>query len=230
MTTPKILILLTSHSQLGETGQPTGFWLEEFTSPYYAFVDGGATVTLASIQGGQPPIDPKSHEPDAQTASTERFQKDELAQSKLAQTLAVTNLNADDYDAIFLPGGHGTMWDFPDNAVLIELLQTFERSGKIISAVCHAPAALVNVKLASGEPLVQGKSVTAFTNIEEKAVALESVVPFMLETRLTQLGATFQSQEAWTAHVQADGKLITGQNPASSEPVARAVLETLQSA
>lgn len=228
MTAPNILMVLTSHSKLGDTGQPTGFWLEEFTSPYYAFVDGGAQVTVASIQGGQPPLDPKSDQPEAQTDSTKRFQQDPSAQSQLAQTLALADITADAYDAIFLPGGHGTMWDFPENKVLIDLLQTFERKGKIISAVCHAPAALVNVKDASGEPLVQGKAVTAFTNVEEEAVALETVVPFMLETRLTELGATFQACEPWAPHVQTDGSLITGQNPASSEPVAKAVLAALK--
>ena len=227
MTTPHILMVLTSHSELGDTGQPTGFWLEEFTSPYYAFIDGGAKVTLASIQGGHPPIDPKSDQPEAQTDSTQRFLQDPSAQEQLANTLAVTAVNADDYDAIFLPGGHGTMWDFPNNSCLIELIQTLDRQDKIISAVCHAPAALIHVQGASGEPLVKGKSVTAFTNIEETAVALESVVPFMLETRLADLGAQFQGGEAWSAHVETDGKLITGQNPASSEPVAQAVLKSL---
>ena len=228
MAAPRILIVLTSHDTLGNTGKPTGFWLEEFAAPYYVFSDAGATVTLASIQGGQPPIDPKSHDESAQTEATLRFQKDTAAQKNLAQTLAIADTNASDYDAIFLAGGHGTMWDFPNSSALISLIETFDQDKKAIAAVCHAPAGLVAVKTASGEPLVQGKRVTAFSNSEEKAVELEEVVPFLPETRLQELGGLYASGDDWTAFIQQDGHLITGQNPASSEPAAEAVLKFLQ--
>ena len=228
MSTPRILIVLTSHNQLGNTGHPTGFWLEEFASPYYAFMDAGATVTLASIQGGEPPIDPKSYQEDAQTETTQRFLADTTAKQALANTLSISKVDAGDYDAIFLPGGHGTMWDFPESSTLTNLIEVFDQEEKIIAAVCHAPAALVNVKVASGEPLVKDKVVTAFTDSEERAVELETVVPFMLETRLRELGAKFASGADWAPLVKQDGHLITGQNPASSEPVAKAVLQALQ--
>ena len=228
MAIPRILMVLTSHSQLGDTGQPTGFWLEEFASPYYAFLDGGAVVTLASIQGGEPPIDPKSYQDDAQTESTRRFLVDPEAKQALAHTIPINEADAGDYDAIFLPGGHGTMWDFPTSTALTHLIAAFDKDAKIIAAVCHAPAALVSVKTAAGEPLVSGKIVTAFTDSEEQAVELETVVPFMLETRLRELGAKFAGGENWAPLVQQDGHLITGQNPASSEPVATAVLDALR--
>ena len=227
MATPQILMVLTSHNELGETGKPTGFWLEEFAAPYYAFIDGGAEVTLASIQGGQPPIDPKSDQEDAQTETTHRFKSDDTAQARLASTIPIDQVSADDYDAIFLPGGHGTMWDFPTNKTLTQLIESFEEKKKIISAVCHAPAALVSVKATSGEPLVNGKTITAFTDSEEKGVGLEEVVPFMLESRLRELGGNFKTGEDWGAHVETDGRLITGQNPASSEPAAKAVLQAI---
>ncbi|MEM8504392.1 MAG: type 1 glutamine amidotransferase domain-containing protein [Cyanobacteria bacterium P01_D01_bin.1] len=228
MSTPRILMVLTSHNQLGDTSQPTGFWLEEFAGPYYTFVDAGATVTLASIQGGQPPIDPKSYAEDAQTETTRRFLVDTAAKEALANTLAIAKADAGDYDAVFLPGGHGTMWDFPTSPALTNLIEAFDEEEKLIAAVCHAPAALVTVKTASGEPLVKNKVVTAFTDSEERAVELETVVPFMLETRLRELGATFEGDQDWAAHVRQDGNLITGQNPASSEPAARAVLEAIR--
>ncbi|MEO0827571.1 MAG: type 1 glutamine amidotransferase domain-containing protein [Cyanobacteria bacterium J06635_15] len=227
MSTPRILMVLTSHNQLGNTGKPTGFWLEEFAAPYYAFVDAGAKVTLASIQGGQPPIDPKSDQDDAQTETTRRFLDDADAKQALANTMPVSKADAGDYDAIFLPGGHGTMWDFPESETLTNLIEAFDEEEKVIAAVCHAPAALVTVKTASGEPLVKGKAVTAFTDSEERGVELETVVPFMLETRLRELGANFESGADWTPMVRQDQYLITGQNPASSEPAARAVLEAL---
>lgn len=227
MPTPRILIVLTSHDTLGETGKPTGFWLEEFAAPYYLFADAEATVTLASIQGGQPPIDPKSDDEAAQTEATRRFQKDAVAQEKLAQTLAIATTKPGDYDAIFLSGGHGTMWDFPSSSALTHFIEVFDQEEKVIAAVCHAPAALVTVKTTSGEPLVKGKRVTAFTNREEKAVELEDVVPFLPETRLKELGGVFASGEDWTAFIQQDGHLITGQNPASSELAAKAVMEML---
>lgn len=228
MSTPRILMVLTSHNQLGNTGKPTGFWLEEFAGPYYTFVDAGATVTLASIQGGQPPIDPKSSAEDAQTETTRRFLADTAAKEALANTLAIAKADAGDYDTVFLTGGHGTMWDFPTSQALTNLIEAFDEEEKLIAAVCHAPAALVTVKTASGEPLVKGKVVTAFTDSEERAVELETVVPFMLETRLRELGATFEGAQDWAAHVRQADNLITGQNPASSEPAARAVLEAIR--
>lgn len=228
MSTPGILMVLTSHNQLGDTGKPTGFWLEEFAGPYYTFVDAGATVTLASIQGGQPPIDPKSYAEDAQTEMTRRFLADTAEKEALANTLAIAKADAGDYNAIFLTGGHGTMWDFPTSRALTNLIEAFDEEEKLIAAVCHAPAALVTVKTASGEPLVKGKIVTAFTDSEERGVGLETVVPFMLETRLRELGATFEGDQDWVAHIRQDSNLITGQNPASSEPAARAVLEAIR--
>lgn len=227
MTSSRILIVLTSHKELGDTGKPTGFWLEEFAAPYYTFVDAGVVVTLASIQGGQPPIDPKSHQDGAQTEITQRFLADEKAQASLAETMLVSEASADDYDAIFLAGGHGTMWDFPTSTALIRLIEAFDKSKKVIAAVCHAPAALVSVTTPSNKPLVKGKTVTAFTDNEERGVELEEVVPFMLESRLRELGAHFEGGEDWAAHIQKDGHLITGQNPASSEPAAKAVLLAL---
>ncbi len=228
MTTPRILMVLTSHKELGNTGKPTGFWLEEFAAPYYAFVDAGAAVTLASIQGGEPPIDPKSYQEDSQTETTKRFLADEHAKDALSKTLPVSEADAGDYDAIFLPGGHGTMWDFPSSSALTNLIEAFDEEEKVIAAVCHAPAALVSVKAASGEPLVKGRTVTAFTDSEEREVALEEVVPFMLETRLRELGAKFEKGEDWAAYTTQDGYLITGQNPASSELAAKAVLAALK--
>lgn len=228
MQTPRILIVLTSHDQLGDTDEKTGFWLEEFTGPYYTFLDAGAAVTLASIQGGQAPIDAKSLGEDAQTETTRRFLADDAAQQALASTLPVVKTHADDYDALFLPGGHGTMWDFPESTVLTALIEAFDRAGKIISAVCHAPAALVPAKAANGEPLVKGKQVTAFTDSEEQTVQLDTVVPFMLETRLRELGADFKGGADFAPLVQQTGNLITGQNPPSSEPAAKAVLAALK--
>ncbi len=227
---PEILMVLTSHAQLGETGQPTGFWLEEFTSPYYAFVDAGSRVKLASMEGGQPPIDPKSNQADAQTETTQRFSSDPLTPAALANTMPIADVNANDYDAIFLPGGYGTMWDFATSQTLTELIETFDQQDKVIAAVCHAPAALVSVNAPSGEPLVKGKTVKAFTNSEEAGVGLTEVVPFLLESRLRELGAMFEPGPDWEAHVKQDGRLITGQNPASSAPAAVAVLAALKSA
>lgn len=221
---PRILIVITSHDRLGDTGQKTGFWLEELASPYYVFVDAGAEVTLASIQGGEPPLDPKSHLPESQTESTQRFMADEVAKTGLKNTLAIADAKVEDYDAIFLPGGHGTMWDFPTSSRLKQLIEEFDRAEKAIAAVCHAPAALVSVTSASGEPLVKDRTITAFTDSEERAVQLEEVVPFLLETRLRELGSNFQVAADFEPHVQEDGLLITGQNPASSELAAKRVL------
>ena len=227
MSNLRILIVLTSHDQLGDTGQATGFWLEELANPYYIFLDAGAAVTLASIQGGRAPLDPKSHLAESQTDDTKRFLADSAAQDRLANTIAIDQVNADDYDAIFLPGGHGTMWDFATSSALRNLIEAFDQKEKIIAAVCHAPAGLVTVKTASGEPLVKDKVVTAFTNSEEKAVALDTVVPFLLETRLRELGAKFESGPDWGPLAKQDGNLITGQNPASSGAAAKAVLAAL---
>jgi putative intracellular protease/amidase len=228
MSSPQILIILTSHNQLGDTGHPTGFWLEEFVSPYYTFLDAGASVTLASVQGGNPPVDPKSYQEESQTEETRRFLADAAAQAALSQTIAIDQVNVADYDAIFLPGGHGTMWDFPSSQALIDRLESFNQAGKIIAAVCHAPAALVSAKTATGEPLVKGKVVTAFTDSEERAVQLETVVPFMLEARLRELGAKFNSGDDFLPQVCQDGNLITGQNPASSQPAAQRVLQVIK--
>jgi putative intracellular protease/amidase len=228
MSSPQILIILTSHNQLGDTGHPTGFWLEEFVSPYYTFLDAGASVTLASVQGGNPPVDPKSYQEESQTEETRRFLADAAAQAALSQTIAIDQVNVADYDAIFLPGGHGTMWDFPSSQALIDRLESFNQAGKIIAAVCHAPAALVSAKTATGEPLVKGKVVTAFTDSEERAVQLETVVPFMLEAHLRELGAKFNSGDDFLPQVCQDGNLITGQNPASSQPAAQRVLQVIK--
>jgi putative intracellular protease/amidase len=228
MQTPRILIVLTSHDTMGDTDKKTGFWLEEFTSPYYIFRDAGAVVTLASIQGGQAPIDARSLGEEAQTETTRRFLADDAAQQALASTFPVAEASADNYDALFLSGGHGTMWDFPESKELTALIEAFDQAGKVISAVCHAPAALVPAKTANGAPLVKGKPVTAFTDSEERAVQLEAVVPFMLETRLRELGADFKGGPDFAPLVQQTGNLITGQNPPSSEPAAKAVLAALQ--
>ena len=227
MSKSRILIVLTSHDQLGNTGQTTGFWLEELACPYYSFVDAGATVTLASIKGGQAPLDPKSHLEESQTEDTRRFLADSAAQDALANTIAIDQVDAGDYDAIFMPGGHGTMWDFATSSTLSHLIEAFDEEEKIIAAVCHAPAGLVNVKTASGDPLVKGKVVTAFSNSEEKAVELDVVVPFLLETRLRELGAKFDAGPDWGPLAKQDGNLITGQNPDSSKPAAQAVLAAL---
>lgn len=226
MSKPRILIVLTSHNQLGNTGKETGFWLEELANPYYVFVDAGAEVTLASIKGSLPPVDPKSDSSEQESESALRFKADTEANAKLRSTLAITEVNADNYNTIFLPGGHGTMWDFPDNTTLINLIEAFNQQEKLIAAVCHAPAALVNVKSA-GVPLVKGRLVTAFTDNEERAVQLEHVVPFLLETRLRELGARFQGGADFQPLVHQDGNLITGQNPASSGPAAEETLKVL---
>jgi putative intracellular protease/amidase len=224
---PRVLMVITSHSQLGDTGEKTGFWLEELAAPYYVFTDAGAQVTLASIQGGQPPLDPKSDGPDSQTEATQRFRIDQQAMEKLRSTMAIAQVKADNYDAVFLPGGHGTMWDFPNSPELTRLLENFDRQQKPIAAVCHAPAALVPLKTPTGDAFVKGRVVTGFTNGEEKAVQLEAIVPFLLETRLRELGGEVKTADDFAPHVQQDGLLITGQNPASSAPAAEKVLAAL---
>ena len=225
----KILIVLTSHDQLGDTGKKTGFWLEEFVAPYYVLRDAGALITLASPKGGQPPLDPKSNLSENLTELTKRFRADDAAQAQLAHTKKLAEVFADDFDAIFYPGGHGPMWDMPDNATSIALIEAFVKAGKPVGAVCHAPAAFVNVRGQDGEYLVKGKRVTGFTNAEEQAVGLSAVVPFLLEDRLKERGGVYSSGVNWAPYVQVDGKLVTGQNPASSGPAAQALLALLHS-
>lgn len=224
----KILIVLTSHDTLGDTGRKTGFWLEEFAAPYYAFVDAGAAVTLASPLGGQPPLDPKSDDPDAQTDATRRFRQDGDAQRRLAHTLRLADVQAADYDAVFYPGGHGPLWDLAEDAKSVGLIETMLAAGKPVAAVCHAPGVLRHAKTADGKPLVQGRQVTGFSNAEEAAVQLTDVVPFLVEDELTRLGGLYSSGPDWQPHVVSDGLLVTGQNPASSVGVAEALLERLK--
>ena len=224
----KILIVLTSHSQLGDTGQKTGFWLEEFATPYYIFKDADADITLASPNGGQPPLDPKSDEPDFQTEATERFKGDPDAQSVLAKTNKLSDISPDDYDAVFYAGGHGPLWDLAEDRNSIALIETMYTSGKPVAAVCHAPAVLRHTEMPDGSPLVKGKSVTGFSNTEEGAVQLSDVVPFMLEDELKAKGANYSKADDWHPYSITNGNLITGQNPASSESVAKAVLELIK--
>jgi putative intracellular protease/amidase len=226
----KILIILTSHDRLGDTGKKTGFWLEEFAAPYYTLKDGGAEVTLASPKGGQPPLDPKSDLPENQTAMTKRFRGDADAQAHLANTKRLADVSAGDFDAVFYPGGHGPMWDMPNNATSIALIEAFVKANKPVGAVCHAPVALVNVRGKNSEYLIKGKRVTGFSNAEEEAVDLSTVVPFLLEDRLKERGGVYSSAANWKPHVEVDGKLVTGQNPASSQPAAEALLKLLRSA
>lgn len=222
-----ILMVLTSHDQLGDTGKKTGFWLEEFAAPYYVFKDAGATITLASPKGGQPPLDPKSDEPDAQTAATERFRADSDAQGALANTQVLAGLVATDYDAIFYPGGHGPLWDLAEDRHSIALIEAFAASGKPVAAVCHAPGVLRHTKGSDGLPLVHGKRVTGFTNSEEAAVQLTDIVPFLVEDMLQANGGQYSKAADWSSYVVSDGNLLTGQNPASSEATAAAVLARL---
>lgn len=224
----KILMVLTSHDKLGDTGQKTGFWLEEFASPYYAFIDSNAEVTLASPQGGQPPLDPKSDEPDFQTAATARFREDTTAQQALAQTRRLAEVKAADFDAVFYPGGHGPLWDLAEDQTSIALLESFSRAAKPLGLVCHAPGVLRHPKGADGAPLVQGKRVTGFSNSEEDAVQLTGIVPFLVEDMLKENGGLYAKGEDWGSHVEIDGNLLTGQNPASSEAVAQALIEMLK--
>ena len=223
-----ILIVLTSHDTLGGTGRPTGFWLEELAAPYYVFKDAGAVITLASPLGGQPPLDPKSDEPGAQTAATTRFKADPAAQAALAATVPLRDVSAKRFDALFYPGGHGPLWDLAENGYSIALIEAMLVSGKPIAAVCHAPAVLRHVKAANGKSVVHGKSVTGFTNSEEAAAGLTAVVPFLVEDRLKASGGTYSSAPDWQPHVVIDGRLITGQNPASSETAAEALLAKLR--
>lgn len=226
----RVLVVLTSHDQLGDTGEKTGFWLEEFAAPYYRLMDAGAELTLASPAGGQPPLDPKSSQPDAQTDATKRFDADAEAQAVLANTARLSEVNADDYDGIFYPGGHGPLWDLAVNDDSIALIARFLQQGKPVAAVCHAPAVLVNVTAPNGAPLVKGREVTGFSNSEEAAVGLTEVVPFLLEDRLQALGGIYSAGEDWHPHAITDGLLITGQNPGSSEVTADYLLAALNAA
>lgn len=222
-----IVMVLTSHDKLGDTGKKTGFWLEEFAAPYYVFKDAGAEITLASPKGGQPPLDPKSDEPDFQTEATKRFKQDKGAQNALANTVKLSHVSAEHFDAIFYPGGHGPLWDLAKDKDSIALTETMYAAGKPVALICHAPGALRRVRAPDGPPLVQGKSVTGFTNTEEAAVGLTGVVPFLVENSLKENGGNYSKAEDWKPYVVSDDNLITGQNPASSEAAAKAVLEQL---
>ncbi|OKH89777.1 type 1 glutamine amidotransferase domain-containing protein [Thalassospira sp. TSL5-1] len=225
----RILMIMTSHDEMGNTGHKTGIWLEEFAAPYYRFLDGGATVTLASPKGGQPPIDPNSEADDALTEATKRFEGDKAAQQAFASTVKLQGLKADDFDALFFPGGHGPLWDLATDADSIALIEAFVAQDKPVGAVCHGPAALVNVKTTNGEPLVKGKEVTGFTDEEEKAVGLEEVVPLSIEQEFKKAGGNYKKGANWAPFAVTDGKLVTGQNPASSELAADATMKLLAS-
>lgn len=224
----KILFVLTSHDKLGDTGKKTGFWVEEFASPYYTLLDKGAKITIATPKGGAAPIDPSSDTPDAATDATKRFNSDAEAKERIANTKVLADMNPDDFDAVFYPGGHGPLWDLANDATSIKLIETFNSQDKPIAFVCHAPAALKGVKDAAGNPLVQGKKVTGFTNTEEAAVQLTDVVPFLVEDMLKEHGGIYSKKGDWEAYAIQDGNLITGQNPASSELVAEKLLESLK--
>ncbi|MCY2687203.1 type 1 glutamine amidotransferase domain-containing protein [Salinimicrobium sp. TH3] len=223
----KILMVLTSHDKLGDTGKKTGFWVEEFAAPYYVLSDAGAEITLASPKGGQPPIDPSSTTEDAQTEATKRFDKDKELQNKLASTKKLEDMNASEFDGVFYPGGHGPLWDLANDLKSISLIEAFNEQMKPMAFVCHAPGVLANVE-DHKEPLVRRKNVTGFANSEEDAVGLTNVVPFLVEDKMNQLGANYSKGEDWSSYVKVDGKLVTGQNPASSEKAARELLHLLQ--
>ena len=224
----KILMVLTSHDELGDTGKKTGFWLEEFAAPYYALKDAGAEIVLASPKGGQPPLDPKSDDADAQTDDTRRFKADADAQKVLAETVTLSSVDAADFDAVFYPGGHGPLWDLAEDAKSISLIEDFVKADKPVAAVCHAPGVFKNVKAENGEPLVKGRKVTGFTNSEEEAVGLTDVVPFLVENVLIANGADYSKGPDWGSYVVVDGKLVTGQNPGSSREAAEALLGLLK--
>ncbi|WP_282128021.1 type 1 glutamine amidotransferase domain-containing protein [Roseobacter litoralis] len=223
----KILMVLTSHDQLGDTGNKTGFWLEEFAAPYYVFKDAGAEITLASPKGGQPPLDPSSDTDDAQTDATERFKNDDAAQKDLAHTAKLSDVSADGFDAIFYPGGHGPLWDLAEDADSKSLIETFASSDRPVGAVCHAPAVFRHTEGADGKPLVSRKTVTGFTNTEEEGVGLTDVVPFLVEDMLKSNGGDYKKGDDWASFVVTDGKLVTGQNPASSAEAAKKLLALL---
>ncbi len=226
-TAKKVLFVLTSHSELGDTGVKTGFWVEEFATPYYQLKDKGIDITLASPKGGQPPIDPKSELADFQTESTKRFNQDKETQEALSKTLKLETVDQADYDAVFYPGGHGPLWDLSEDKTSIALIEAFYANNKPVAAVCHAPAVFKNTKNENGDPLVKGKKVTGFTNTEEAAVALTDVVPFLVEEMLKENGGIYSKGDDWAAYAVEDGLLITGQNPASAELVAEMLLKQL---
>ncbi|MEL7386650.1 MAG: type 1 glutamine amidotransferase domain-containing protein [Pseudomonadota bacterium] len=227
MSAKKILMVLTSHDELGDTGHKTGFWVEEFAAPYYAFIDAGAEVTLASVKGGQPPVDPNSAAPDAATDATKRFEQDSAAKTLMANTKPLAEVKADDFDAVFYPGGHGPLWDLADNQDSISLIEQFLNSEKPVGAVCHASAVLLNAKSAAGKSVVFDKKVTGFSNSEEDAVQLTNVVPLLVEDELIKQGGQYQKTDDWGELAIEDGLLITGQNPASSELAAKKLLTKL---
>jgi putative intracellular protease/amidase len=224
----KVLIVLTSHSELGNTGEKTGFWVEEFAAPYYVLADAGIETILASPKGGQPPIDPKSELPDFQTEATHRFDKDEALKNKLAHTQKLSEINAAGFDAVFYPGGHGPLWDLANDLDSIKLIETFYNDKKPLALVCHAPGVLIKTKTIDGEPLVKGKAVTGFSNTEEEAVKLTNVVPFLVEDELKNLGGHYSKGADWVSYVLKDGLLITGQNPGSSAEAAKELLKALK--
>lgn len=224
----KILMVLTSHSQMGDTGHKTGFWLEEFTAPYYVFRDAGADITLASPKGGQPPVDPNSEAEEALTDSTRRFSEDDQARQALASTKKLGDVNVHEFDAVFYPGGHGPLWDLADDADSIKLLEEANNAEKVIGAVCHAPAIFKRPESPNGDYFVRGRKVTGFSNSEEEAAGLTGVVPFLVEDMLKENGGNYSRGDDWAPHIVVDGNLITGQNPASSEGAAKAVLQALQ--
>jgi putative intracellular protease/amidase len=223
----KILMVITSHDKLGNTGRKTGFWLEELAAPYYTFKDAGAEVVLASPKGGQPPLDPKSNEPNFRTDLTRLFEADAAAEAQLTSTVRLAGVKSDDFDTVFYPGGHGPMWDLAEDQNSVRLIESFLAASKPVALVCHAPGALRHVKRPDGKPLVQGKKVTGFTDTEEEAMGLTKVVPFLVEGELKAKGGIFSKTEDWKVHVVTDGLLITGQNPASSGPAAKVLLEAL---
>ncbi len=224
----KILMVLTSHDKLGDTGRQTGFWLEELAAPYYAFKDAGAEITLASPLGGKPPLDPKSNEPDFQTEQTHRFESDANAIAQLDSTLRLDSVSQDDYDAVFYPGGHGPLWDLAEDKNSISLIEAFLAAKKPVALVCHAPGVLRHVKTPDGKPLVEGRKVTGFTNSEEEAVGLTHIVPFLVEDELIAKGGIYSKGEDWSSYVITDGLLITGQNPTSSADTATALIKQLK--
>jgi putative intracellular protease/amidase len=223
----KILMVLTSHDELGNTGRKTGFWLEELAAPYYTFKNAGAEITLASPKGGQPPLDPKSNEPANQTDDTRRFEADREATAALAATVKLSDVSQEDFDTVFYPGGHGPMWDLAEDATSINLIETFLAAGKPVALVCHAPGVLRHVKTPAGRPLVEGKKVTGFANSEEEAVGLTDIVPFLVEDELKALGGIYSRGPDWGSYVLQDGLLITGQNPGSSPATARALMDAM---
>lgn len=223
----KVLVVLTSHDQLGDTGNKTGFWVEEFAAPYYVLADAGVDVTIASPKGGQPPIDPKSALSEFQTEATRKFDADQELQAKLAASIKLNEVNEQDYDAIFYPGGHGPLWDLANDETSIALIESFWKNDKPVAAVCHAPGVFRFVKDSNGEPLVKGKKVTGFSNTEEEAVQLTDVVPFLVEDELIKLGGIYSKGADWGSYVLQDGHLITGQNPGSSEETAKQLLALL---